>query len=183
MRIKVAIGRRTLVILINSGSTHNFVDHIVAHAFQLAVTPTQEFTVKVANGEKLRCTERYANVLISIQDFQFSTTLYSLSLHGIYIVLGIQWLENLGPVVCDWKNMTMSFQWENRTIKIVAQPVQPTQEIQIQAMDREVQRGGELFVVIPVAKSTNADPLPQDIQSLLKEFQHLLEEPENIPPS
>jgi len=45
-------------------------------------------------------------------------------------------------------------------------------------MDREVQGGGELFVVIPEAKSTNVDPLPQDIQSLLKEFQHLLEEPE-----
>jgi hypothetical protein len=45
-------------------------------------------------------------------------------------------------------------------------------------MDREVQGGGELFAVIPVAKSTNADPLPQEIQSLLKEFQHLLEEPE-----
>jgi hypothetical protein len=43
-------------------------------------------------------------------------------------------------------------------------------------MDREVQGGGELFAVIPVAKSTN--PLPQEIQSLLKEFQHLLEEPE-----
>jgi hypothetical protein len=114
------------VILINSGSTHNFVDHKIAHALQLAMTPTQEFTVKVANGEKLRCTERYANVLISIQDFQFSTTLYSLSLHGIDIVLGIQWLENLGPIVCDWKNMTMSFQWENRTIKITAQPVQPS---------------------------------------------------------
>jgi hypothetical protein len=109
MRIKAAIGRRTLVILINNGSTHNFVDHKVAHALQLAVTPTQEFTVKVANGEKLWCIERYANLLISIQDFQFSTTLYSLSLHGIDIVLEIQWLENLGPVVCDWKNMTMSF--------------------------------------------------------------------------
>lgn len=46
-----------------------------------------------------------------------------------------------------------------------------------------MQGGGELFAVIPVAKPTNADPLPQEIQILLKEFQHLLEEPENIPPS
>jgi hypothetical protein len=101
MRVKTAIERRILVILIDSGSTHNFVDHKIAHVLQLAVTPTEEFTVKVANGEKLRCTERYANVVISIQGFQFSTTLYSLPLHGIDIVLGIQWLENLGPVLCD----------------------------------------------------------------------------------
>jgi hypothetical protein len=109
MRIKAAIGRKTLVILIDNGFTHNFVDHKVGHALQLPVTLTQEFTIKVANGEKLWCTERYVNVLISIQDFQFFTTLYSLTLHGINIVLGIQWLENLGPVLCDWKNMTMGF--------------------------------------------------------------------------
>jgi hypothetical protein len=89
MRIKATIGKRVLVILIDSGSTHNFVDQQVAQALQLAVTPTEEFTVKVANGEKLRCTERYANVLISIQGFQFFTTLYSLPLHGIDVVLGI----------------------------------------------------------------------------------------------
>jgi len=152
MRVKATIGRRTLVILIDSGSTHNFVDHKIAHTLQLAVAPTEEFTVKVANEEKLRCTERYANVIISIQGFQFCTTLYSLPLHGIDIVLGIQWLENLGPVLCDWKKMTMSFQWENQPIKIVAQTMQPTREIMIQAMDREVQGGGELFAVVPLVK-------------------------------
>jgi hypothetical protein len=89
MRVKAAIGRRTLVILIDSGSTHNFVDHKIAHTLQLAVAPTEEFTVKVTNGEKLRCTKRYVNVIISIQGFHFCTTLYSLPLHGIDIVLGI----------------------------------------------------------------------------------------------
>jgi hypothetical protein len=184
MRIKATIGKRVVVILIDSGSTHYFVDQQIAQALQLAVTPTEEFTVKVANGEKLRCTERYANVLISIQGFQFSTTLYSLPLHGIDVVLGIQWLEILGPVLCDWKNMTMSFHWGHQTIKLAAQTVQPTREIVIQAMDREVQGGGELFAVVPLANpEAEAGPMSPEIQSLLKEFQHLLEEPEGIPPS
>jgi hypothetical protein len=184
MRVKAAIGRKTLVVLIDSGSTHNFVDHKIASALQLAVTLAEEFTVKVANGEKLRCTERYTNVVISIQGFQFTTTLYSLPLHGIDIVLGVQWLENLGPVLCDWKKMTMSFQWRNQSVRLAAQTVQPTREIIIQAMDREVKGGGELFAVIPVAKTkTDAAPVAHEIQNLLREFQHLLEEPKGIPPS
>lgn len=53
MRIKAVIGRKAVIILIDSGSTHNFVDHKVAQALQLPVTPVEEFTVKVANGERL----------------------------------------------------------------------------------------------------------------------------------
>jgi hypothetical protein len=80
--------------------------------------------------------------------------------------------------------MTMSFQWEHQIIKLAAQTVQPTREIIIQAMDREVQGGGELFAVVPLAKpKADAVPLSPKIQCLLREFQHLLEEPESIPPS
>jgi hypothetical protein len=120
MRVKAVIGRKTLMILIDSGSTHNFVDQKVAQSLQLAVTPGEDFMVKVANGERLRCNERYENVSISIQRFHFSNTLYSLPLHGLDVVLGIQWLKNLGPVICDWKNMTMSFQWDNKNIMLAA---------------------------------------------------------------
>jgi len=80
--------------------------------------------------------------------------------------------------------MTMSFQWENQPIKLVAQTVQPTREIMIQAMDREVQGGGELFAVVPLVKTKiDAAPLAHEIQNLVREFQHLLDEPESIPPS
>jgi hypothetical protein len=62
--------------------------------------------------------------------------------------------------------------------------VQPTREIMIQAMDREVQGGGELFAVVLVAKAnTDVAPLALEIHNLLREFQHLLDEPEGIPPS
>jgi hypothetical protein len=184
MRIKAVIGKRTLVILIDSGSTHNFVDQKIAHSLQLAVKPVEEFVVKVANGERLRCRERYENVLITIQGFQFSTTLYSLPLHGLDAVLGIQWLENLGPVLCDWKKMTMNFQWNDQPIKLAAQAVVPTHEILIQALDREMQGGGELFAIVSLAKpKTEATSLPPEIQDLLEEFHHVLEEAQGIPPS
>ena len=100
MRFKARIRKRKLVILIDSGSTHNFVDQKLTHSLGLAVTPITEFNVKVANGESLVCKERYEQVSITIQGFKFSTTLYSLPLIGPDLVLGIQWLELLGFRTC-----------------------------------------------------------------------------------
>ncbi|KAF3973502.1 hypothetical protein CMV_003080 [Castanea mollissima] len=58
MRVKARIEKRELVVLINSGSTHNFVDQKLTHSLGLAVTLITEFNVKVASGESLVCKER-----------------------------------------------------------------------------------------------------------------------------
>ncbi len=52
------------MILIDNGSTHNFVDQLVVQSLQLTVTAIEEFRVKVVNGEKLRCNERYEKLYI-----------------------------------------------------------------------------------------------------------------------
>ncbi|KAF3973503.1 hypothetical protein CMV_003080 [Castanea mollissima] len=57
MRVKARIEKRELVVLINSGSTHNFVDQKLTHSLGLAVTLITEFNVKVASGESLVCKE------------------------------------------------------------------------------------------------------------------------------
>lgn len=83
MRVKAMVGKQDLIILIDSGSTHNFVDQDLAQTVHLAMRPIDEFMVKVANGESLICRERYDNVNVSNQDFQFTTTLFALPLNGL----------------------------------------------------------------------------------------------------
>ncbi|RWR80054.1 hypothetical protein CKAN_00866600 [Cinnamomum micranthum f. kanehirae] len=61
MWVKAVIGNRAPVVLIDSGSTHNFVDQKLAHDLHMGVTPIDAFTMKVANGEWLICRERWVN--------------------------------------------------------------------------------------------------------------------------
>ena len=72
-------------------------DQRVAQQLGLAVKPIVQFWVTVANGERLLCTEKYEGVSILIQGLEITVTLYSLQLTGLDVVLGIQWLEKLGP--------------------------------------------------------------------------------------
>jgi hypothetical protein len=55
MMVSAQIGIRKILVLIDSGSTHNFVDHKIAKTFGLPLTPITEFWVTVANGERLSC--------------------------------------------------------------------------------------------------------------------------------
>lgn len=62
MRVMAKIGPYEVVVLIDSGSTHNFISEKVANLLQLPVVPTKPFNVKVANGNPLKCQGRFEHV-------------------------------------------------------------------------------------------------------------------------
>lgn len=68
----------------------------------------------MANGENLKCKGKFEGVQVILQDVPFTLTLYALPLAGLDMVLGIQWLELLGTVVCNWRLLTMEFDWQNK---------------------------------------------------------------------
>lgn len=109
MWVAARIGVHDVITLIDSGSTHNFINERVANLLRLPVIPTETFIVRVANGENLRCHGRFDEVPVNLQGINFSLTLYSLPLTELDIVLGIHWLGLLRSVVCNWKRLTMEF--------------------------------------------------------------------------
>jgi hypothetical protein len=73
MRVLAKIGPYEIVVLIDSGSTHNFISEKVASLLQLPVIPTDSFKVRVANGRPLQCQGRFENVHISLQGIPLSS--------------------------------------------------------------------------------------------------------------
>lgn len=127
MRVMSRIGHYEVVVPIDNGSTHNFVSEKVANLLKLPVVPTGPFNVKVANENPLKCQGRFEHVQVVLQGIPFSFTLYSLPLTGLDLALGVQWLEQLGTMVCNWKKMTMEFQWKNKAQKLQGPDTSPIQ--------------------------------------------------------
>lgn len=67
LRVTGSIGGTKLQILIDSGSTNNFIQEWIAVHLKLLVTPAH-FPVMVGNGETLRCMGACNGVALSIQD-------------------------------------------------------------------------------------------------------------------
>ena len=78
MRVVGSIHGRNLHILIDSGSTHNFVNANFTVKLGCCKVPAREFRVNMANGEFLLCKATYPIVPMEIQGYQFETSLYSL---------------------------------------------------------------------------------------------------------
>ena len=58
MRLRGSVGRKVLCILIDSGSTHNFINSRMARKLGCVMEYIHELKVLTANGMELQCSER-----------------------------------------------------------------------------------------------------------------------------
>lgn len=67
MHVTAKVGLYDIIMLIDSGSTHNFISSRMANMLRLPIVPTTEFSVWAANGETLTCTGNSEKVKILLQ--------------------------------------------------------------------------------------------------------------------
>lgn len=99
-------------MLIDIGSTHNFMQKEVASHFQLTVCAINPFRVSTGNGEKLKCDKVCRSVKIKIWGVLVILDLFLLPMAGANIVIDTQWLKGLGDVVSNYKDLVMKFNWK-----------------------------------------------------------------------
>lgn len=108
-------------ILIDTDSTHNFIQECLAKHLNLPIEQSQHFLVNIGNGQSLNCGCICSNTVLNIQNNQFYLDLYVLPIQGADIVLGVQWLEQLGPITLYYKHLSMSFSYNNQLIHLTGE--------------------------------------------------------------
>jgi len=63
----------------------------------------------VGNDQQLECRWLCEAVTIDLQIASFTVDLYVLPIAGANVILGIQWLQSLGPVLADYNTLTIQF--------------------------------------------------------------------------
>ncbi|KAL8143460.1 LOW QUALITY PROTEIN: hypothetical protein V2J09_016492 [Rumex salicifolius] len=116
MRVKGVCGKRNLYILIDSGSTHNFIDKNVVAKLGCSISSMGITKVTVADGSSIDVVAKVEDFSWTFQDIPFHTEAMVLPLGCCDMVLGIQWLETLGPVIWDFKKLTMEFRMGQRRV-------------------------------------------------------------------
>jgi hypothetical protein len=92
LRVTGRVEKQPIVILIDSGSTHNFISNHVADRLHCNLTNIKALTVQVADGGIMACTSVCSNFQWSIQGVNFVTDVFTLDLKNCDMILGIQWL-------------------------------------------------------------------------------------------
>ncbi|XP_027364265.1 uncharacterized protein LOC113871373 [Abrus precatorius] len=117
LRLLGLISKKQVTILVDGGSTHNFIQARVAKFLNLPMQPTPTLKVMVGNGSVIECHQFFPAIPVSIQGHIFAIDLNVLPISRADIVLGIQWLKPLGPIVTDYSKMTMCFIKEGHMVE------------------------------------------------------------------
>jgi hypothetical protein len=114
--LQVTLGAASLVALVDTGSTHNFIGEAAAHRTGLSIQPRPRLTAMVANGEKVACPGVLRQAPISIEGMEYDVDLYVMPLAGYDMVLGTQWMAALGRIAWDVATHTLSFQHDGQDV-------------------------------------------------------------------
>lgn len=112
------LGNHQITTLMDSGSTYNFLNSQLADRLGLQPMKVGLLQVTVANGEKLECRGLSHRLLMWLIGEPFVIDFFLLPLEGCEAVLGIQWLQMLGPIWWDFARLLMRFSWKGREISL-----------------------------------------------------------------
>jgi hypothetical protein len=91
------IKHRKVIILVDSGSTHNFIHRRIAQETHCYIHAVNNFQIMIANGGSMKCGGRCENVRLQIGDYNLKSHMFAIDMGGCDIVLGAEWLRTLGP--------------------------------------------------------------------------------------
>jgi hypothetical protein len=172
MCLKGSIQNQPIKILIDSGSSHSFLNSSLAAGLQGITKLFSPIQVQVANGQVICCSESLSQATWSMGGYQFQTDLKVLPLSSYDMIVGLDWLEAFSPMKVHWKDKWMSIPYQDTTVLLLGENVVLPIGTVLQLYS--VQEA------VPVPLQVN---IPADIQQLIEEFGDLFAVPSQLPPT
>ncbi|KAK0571245.1 hypothetical protein LWI29_013061 [Acer saccharum] len=187
MRLMAWVGKFKVSMLVDSGSSHNFINTNIVRKIGLRGAAIEPFDMKVANGEKLKCEEVVHEVKMNVQRVRIAADLHVFSLVGVDVVLGNAWLKSIGKVVTYFDAMTIEFKLGGRKRTSTALPLKEIKQCEAQMIERLCKGGAQCFAVVNdgdrhkgKSENKNTNELQDELQRLpekVREVAYKLELP------
>ncbi|PWA62325.1 hypothetical protein CTI12_AA363990 [Artemisia annua] len=122
LQLSSVIKRQIVSMLVDSGSSHNFINISVARRLGLKLIAIPTKIVSVANGLKLPIQFIIKSLKWRTNGVEFEADFFAMPIGGYDVVLGINWLSTLGEIKFDFKLLYMEFNWRNKVIRFNGRP-------------------------------------------------------------
>ncbi|KAF5757863.1 putative nucleotidyltransferase, Ribonuclease H [Helianthus annuus] len=167
MKIHGMLNSTEVLILVDGGSTHNFISDVLVNELNLPTHLVSPFGVQIGNGDVIRCNKVCRELSVQVNDLKISQDFYPFSIGGADLVLGIQWLATLNTVQANWKDMFMIFEIEGKKYKLQGIATGPQKSSSFQHLAVEPATEPEI-------------PLP--LQPIVSQYSIVFTEPHQLPP-
>jgi hypothetical protein len=87
------IKNRKFIILVDSGSTHNFIHRCIAQEVNCYIYVINNFQIMIANGVSMKCGVICENMRLQIGQYHLKSHMFSIDMGGCDFVLGANLLN------------------------------------------------------------------------------------------
>ncbi|GMI84821.1 hypothetical protein HRI_002151400 [Hibiscus trionum] len=185
IRVVGEIMGKPVRILIDGGSTHNFVQSRVAKFLGLPISAAPHFRVMVGNGAKLPNEGCVRDLQLSVQGTAIKTDFYVLPLEGTEMVLGVAWMATLGPITMDFSTRQFQFRQGSQVHCWIGESPDSIQQVQLHSLRRlsSTHAMAECFYLhLQVDSAVEDEYVSQDLSAVLEEYADVFAPPQDLPP-
>ena len=118
LKIEGHIKKKKVIVLIDSGSTHNFIHCKVAKELHYFLYPTPKCQVMIANGRTINFSGKCHNIKLTMGECVLNSPMVSFPMCGVDVVLGVQWLQYLGTIAFNFQELFLNFFWEGKEFEL-----------------------------------------------------------------
>jgi DNA-binding ferritin-like protein len=178
LKIEGYIKKKKVIVLIDSGSTHNFIHDKLAKDLNCFVYPAPEFQVMIAYGGTINCSGKCNKINLTMGEYVMNSPMIAIPMGGADVVLGIQWLQSLGTMAFNFQELFMKFSLEGKEIELRGITGKPDKVISSNSMTKLLKKGhqGIIAQLCSLDAQTSKPSIPQDLQRIIDKHSKVFED-------
>nr|GMC88585.1 peroxidase 64 [Ipomoea batatas] len=136
MKFRGQIAGLDILIMVDSGASHNFISRQLTAVLQHPLEPTTTFGVQLGDGRRAESDGKYSQLHVDLGPIAMPIDCFAFPLGGVDLILGIAWLETLGDVKANWDKLTMEFTIGDIPVQLVGDPSLARLPISLSSLDK-----------------------------------------------
>lgn len=183
MKFEGRINGIPISILLDSGTTHNFVSKKLVNSLGIKSLTGSEMVIRLGDGYRVKFAEQCPEIKVEMGEFECQIRALVFDIGKLDLILGMDWLRTLGEVWYDWESRRMRFWHHGKRIELVGSNMKMRSCSSLQSIWR--QEGG-VELVVEKYKQRIGEGLDtqqqQELDTSLSGFALVFAEPKGLPP-
>ncbi|KAI0492631.1 hypothetical protein KFK09_026907 [Dendrobium nobile] len=186
MKLEGEIAGYKMMVLIDSGATHNFIACRLVERVGLPVTQGRGVGVILGTGKKERCSGQCKGVTLTLQGEETVQDFLLLDLGSTDVILGMQWLQFLGEMKVNWKKLYMEYGKGSRRVTLQGDPSLCRSRVALKSIFKTLRDDGEGYLIelqqVGMEEEREPEVIPEVVQDLLQQHSTVFQMPKGLTP-
>lgn len=147
MKLEGKIENQRVVILIDSGATHNFISLETLEQLKIPTDKTGKYPITMGTGLEVTGQGVCRNVKVQTQGIVVEDSFLPLRLGNSDLIFGMQWLVKLGGTNTNWAKQIMKFKLGDKWVTLRGDPTLEKSMVSLKSITKSIIKEGHGVIV------------------------------------